>query len=150
MPNINNVAVVTGASRGAGRGIAIALGSHSCTVYVTGRSEKSSDSTLPGTIYETAEAVTAAGGLGIPVRVDHSEDEQVKALFEQVEREQGRLDILVNNACALDDDLTKPGNFWEKSLGIVNMLEVGLRSSYIASYYAAPIIEFSSITIIEI
>ncbi|WP_317930229.1 SDR family NAD(P)-dependent oxidoreductase [Halioxenophilus sp. WMMB6] len=139
MSNRPTVAVVTGASRGAGRGIAIALGSHGCTVYVTGRSEKPADSPLPGTIYETAEAVTAAGGKGIAVRVDHAVDEEVKALFEQVEREQGGLDILVNNACALDDDLTKPGNFWEKSLGIANMLEVGLRSSYVASYYAAPI-----------
>lgn len=133
------VAVVTGASRGAGRGIAIALGSHGCTVYVTGRSEKSTDSPLPGTIYETAEAVTAAGGKGIAVRVDHAVDEQVAALFAQVKQEQGKLDILVNNACALHDELTLPGNFWEKSLGIANMLDVGLRSSYVASYYAAPL-----------
>ncbi len=133
------VAVVTGASRGAGRGIAIALGSHGCTVYVTGRSEKPADASLPGTIYETAEAVTAAGGTGIAVRVDHGVDAEAKALFEQVEREQGRLDILVNNACALHDELTAPGNFWEKPLGIVDMLDVGLRSSYVASYYAAPL-----------
>jgi NAD(P)-dependent dehydrogenase (short-subunit alcohol dehydrogenase family) len=132
------VAVVTGASRGAGRGIAIALGQHGCTVYVTGRSERPNDSALPGTIYETAAAVTAAGGNGIALRVDHSRDEQVKALFEQVARDQGRLDILVNNACALHDQLTAPGNFWEKPLGIVDMLDVGLRSSYVASYYAAP------------
>lgn len=132
------IAVVTGASRGAGRGIAVALGSHGCTIYVTGRSEKAGDAALPGTIHETAEAVTAAGGVGIAVRVDHADDAQVKALFDRVEAEQGRLDILVNNACALHDDLTKPGNFWEKSLGIVGMLDVGLRSSYVASYYAAP------------
>ena len=68
------VAVVTGASRGAGRGIAIALGSHGCTVYVTGRSQKAGDAPLPGTIYETADAVTAAGGKGIAVRVDHADD----------------------------------------------------------------------------
>jgi NAD(P)-dependent dehydrogenase (short-subunit alcohol dehydrogenase family) len=132
------VAVVTGASRGAGRGIAIALGQHGCIVYVTGRSEKPDDSALPGTIYETAAAVTAAGGNGIAVRVDHGQDEQVRALFERVKREQGRLDILVNNACALHDQLTAPGNFWEKPLGIVDMLDVGLRSSYVASFYAAP------------
>ena len=133
------VAVVTGASRGAGRGIAVALGGHGCTVYVTGRSEKVGDATLPGTIYETAEAVTAAGGRGIAVRVDHADDDQVEALFERVGREQGRLDILVNNACALHDELTAPGNFWEKPLAIVDMLDVGLRSSYVASYYAAPL-----------
>src|ERR1700710_1503630 len=98
MPTNNTIAIVTGASRGAGRGIAIALGSHGCTVYVTGRSEKPGDAIMPGTIYETAEAVTAAGGKGIAVRVDHSDDAQVKALFEQVQREQGHIDILVNNA----------------------------------------------------
>lgn len=139
MPDQSPVAVVTGASRGAGRGIAVALGSHGCTVYVTGRSEKYGDSPLPGTIYETAERVTAAGGTGIAVRVDHAVDGEVHALFERVEREQGRLDILVNNACAIHDELTAPGHFWEKSLGIAGMLDVGLRSSYVASYYAAPL-----------
>ncbi len=138
MTNRFPVAVVTGASRGAGRGIAIALGSHGCTVYVTGRSEKAGDASLPGTIHETAAAVTAAGGKGIAVRVDHSIDAEVRGLFEQVRDEQGRLDILVNNACALNDALTLPGNFWEKPLAIVDMLDVGLRSSYVASYYAAP------------
>lgn len=92
------VAIVTGASRGAGRSIAIALGGHGCTVYVTGRSERSDDASLPGTIHETAAAVSAAGGQGIAVRVDHADDAQVEALFRQVESEQGRLDILVNNA----------------------------------------------------
>ena len=133
------IAIVTGASRGAGRGIAIALGSHGCTVYVTGRSEKPGDAIMPGTIYETAEAVTAAGGKGIAVRVDHSDDAQVKALFEQVQREQGRIDILVNNACAISTAINTLGNFWEKPLEIVDMLDVGLRSSYVASYLAAPI-----------
>jgi len=138
-PNDTPIAVVTGASRGAGRGIAIALGSHGCTVYVTGRSEQAGDHILPGTIHETARAVTEAGGKGVAVRVDHGNDEEVRALFAQVEREQGKLDILVNNACALHDDLTAPGNFWEKPLGIAAMLDVGLRSAYVASYYAAPL-----------
>jgi len=83
------VAIVTGASRGAGRGIAIALGSHGCTVYVTGRSERSGDASLPGTIHETAAAVTAAGGRGVAVRVDHADDAQVEALFKQVEATPG-------------------------------------------------------------
>lgn len=132
------IAVVTGASRGAGRGIAIALGSYGCTVYVTGRSEKAGDAPLAGTIHETAAAVTAAGGTGIAVRVDHGNDERVRALFAQVHSEQGRLDILVNNACALHDEMTSPKTFWEKPLEVVGMLDVGLRSSYVASYYAAP------------
>lgn len=133
------VAIVTGASRGAGRGIAIALGSHGATVYVTGRSQKAGDHALPGTIYETAEAVTAAGGKGIAVRCDHADDEQVKALFEQVMAEQGRLDILVNNAAAVHDELNAPGNFWEKPLKLADMIDVGIRSSYVASWLAAPV-----------
>ena len=139
MNQVKPIVVVTGASRGAGRGIAIALGSHGCTVYVTGRSEKPGDASLPGTIHETAAAVTAAGGRGIAVRVDHADDGQVRSLIEQVRDEQGRIDILVNNACALHDQLTAPGHFWEKPLEIVDMLDVGLRSGYIASFYAAPL-----------
>lgn len=133
------VAIVTGASRGAGRGIAIALGSHGCTVYVTGRSQHAGDHVLPGTIYETAEAVTAAGGKGIAVRCDHADDAQVAALFDQVMRDEGRLDILVNNAAAVHDELSHPGNFWEKPLKLGDMIDVGLRSGYVASWLAAPI-----------
>ncbi len=134
------VAIVTGASRGAGRGIAIGLGAHGCIVYVTGRSQAAGNSHMLGTIHETAAAVTAAGGKGIAVRVDHSNDAETKALIEQVEREQGRLDILVNNAAAICDELTTPGNFWEKPLKLADILDVGLRSSYVASYYAAPLL----------
>jgi len=138
MPEQPIIAVVTGASRGAGQGIATALGSHGCTVYVTGRSAKAGDATLAGTIHETAAAVTAAGGKGIAVRCDHADDAQVKALFDQVRSEQGRIDILVNNAAAVYDELTTPGNFWEKPLKLGDMINVGVRSSYVASWYAAP------------
>src|SRR5215207_9716382 len=100
------IAIVTGASRGAGRGIAVALGAHGCTVYVTGRSQKAGDHALPGTISETAEAVTAAGGKGIAVACDHGDDVQVAAMFDLVRAEQGRIDILVNNAAAIHDELT--------------------------------------------
>ena len=99
------VAVVTGASRGAGRGIALALGAHGYTVYVSGRSEADGDSDLPGTIHTTAREVSAAGGNGIAVACDHADDAQVAALFAQVKAEQGRLDLLVNNACAIPDEL---------------------------------------------
>jgi NAD(P)-dependent dehydrogenase (short-subunit alcohol dehydrogenase family) len=133
------IAIVTGASRGAGQGVAIGLGKKGCTVYVTGRSEKRGDSTLAGTIYETAEAVTAAGGKGIAVRCDHSDDAQVEALFAQVKAELGRLDILVNNAAAIYDELTTPGNFWEKPLKLADIINVGIRSSYVASWHAAQI-----------
>ncbi len=140
MSNEKPVAVVTGASRGAGRGIAIALGSHGCKVYVTGRSEKTGDAPLPGTIYETADAVTAAGGEGIAVRVDHGDPEQIKALFDKVGSEQGRLDILVNNAFAVHDEMMTPAPFWEKRLDQINMLDVGLYGTYTACYYAAPLL----------
>lgn len=132
------VAIVTGASRGAGRGIAVALGSHGCTVYVTGRSQKAGDAAMPGTIHATAEEVTAAGGKGIAVACDSSQDDQIKALIDQVITEQGRIDILVNNACAIYDELSMPGNFWEKPLKIADMIDVGVRSGFVTSWYAAP------------
>jgi NAD(P)-dependent dehydrogenase (short-subunit alcohol dehydrogenase family) len=131
------VAIVTGASRGAGRGIAIALGSHGCTVYVTGRTLNSGDHALSGTIGETAAAVTAAGGKGIAVRCDSADDAAVAALFEQVMAEHGRIDILVNNAAAIYDELNAPGNFWEKSLAMADIITVGIRSTYVASWHAA-------------
>jgi NAD(P)-dependent dehydrogenase (short-subunit alcohol dehydrogenase family) len=131
------IAIVTGASRGAGRGIAIGLGGHGCKVYVTGRSEKAGDHALPGTIYETADAVTAAGGQGIAVRCDHADDAQVEALFAQVVRERGRIDLLVNNAAAIYDELTTPGRFWEKPLKLGDIIDVGIRSTYVASWHAA-------------
>lgn len=133
------VAVVTGASRGAGLGIAHALGSHGCTVYVTGRTERSAESSLAGTIHETAALVTAAGGKGIAVRVDHADDEQVKALFQQIQREQGRVDILVNNAAVIRDEMMGPTKFWEEPIAVIDTLDVGLRSSYVATVYAAPL-----------
>jgi NAD(P)-dependent dehydrogenase (short-subunit alcohol dehydrogenase family) len=133
------VAVVTGASRGAGLGIAHALGSHGCVVYVTGRTEKPGESPLAGTIHETAELVTAAGGQGIPVHVDHADDEQTKALFEQVEREQGRLDILVNNAAIIRDEMMGRTRFWEEPVNVIDTLDVGLRSGYVATVFAAPL-----------
>lgn len=131
--------MVTGASRGAGAGIAHALGSHGCTVYVTGRTEKTDPAALPGTIHETAERVTAAGGKGIAVRVDHADDDQVKALFEQIEREQGRVDILVNNAAIIRDEMMGRTKFWEEPLSVMDTLNVGLRSSYVATVYATPL-----------
>ena len=133
------VAVVTGASRGAGRGIARALGEQGYRVYVTGRTLNEGDADLPGTIGSAADAVSAAGGEGIALRVDHASAEQIAALFAQVQRESGRLDILVNNATALHDDLVKPGAFWEKSPDLVGILDVGLRSAYLASWHAAQV-----------
>jgi NAD(P)-dependent dehydrogenase (short-subunit alcohol dehydrogenase family) len=141
----SQVAVVTGASRGVGKGIAIALGAAGMTVYLSGRSATQSSSQLrgkplPGSLAETAEAVTRAGGKGIAVPCDHRDDEQVRELFARVEREQGRLDLLVNNAAFLHENLIDPGPFWEKPLELVDILDVGLRSAYVASYHAAKLL----------
>lgn len=132
------VAVVTGASRGAGAGIAHALGMHGCTVYVTGRTVNPGG-TQAGTIGETADKVTAAGGQGIPVCVDHGDDEQVATFFEQVARDHGRIDILVNNAAIIRDEMMGCTKFWEEPLTVIDTLDVGLRSSYVATVYAAPL-----------
>ena len=137
------VAVVTGASRGIGKGIALALAEQGATVYVTGRTTLPGSHPLPGTVGETAAACTArgtgTGGSGLAVAVDHGDDDAVAALFARVEREQGRLDILVNNAFSLPDDLTEPEPFWVKPLSNWEMVEVGVRSSFVAARHAARI-----------
>lgn len=135
---MDRVAVVTGASRGAGKGIALALGETGATVYVTGRTRSEGD--LPGTVFATAKEIDDRGGTGIPVICDHSDDAQVKALFDQVERDHATLDILVNNAFTIPDGLTDKGPFWEKPLALQTMFDVGMRSAYVATYYAAPLL----------
>ncbi|WP_309674182.1 SDR family NAD(P)-dependent oxidoreductase [Pseudomonas sp.] len=142
---LKQVAVVTGASRGVGQGIALALGAAGMTVFVTGRSPETGGSNLyghalRGSLEDTAAAITAAGGRGIAVVCDHADDAQVQALFARVEKECGQLDLLVNNAAFIHDQLIEPGPFWEKPLDLVRILDVGLRSAYIASYHAAPLL----------
>lgn len=133
------VAVVTGASRGAGRGIALVLGEEGATVYVTGRStgERGTTEQLPGTVDETAQAVRDRGGLGIAVRCDHTSVEEVEALFDRVRREQGRLDLLVNNVWGGYEQYevgefdapfwAQPLRHWE------GMFVAGVRAHFIAS-----------------
>jgi NAD(P)-dependent dehydrogenase (short-subunit alcohol dehydrogenase family) len=133
------VAVVTGASRGIGKGIALALGAEGATVYVTGRTVASGSHPLPGTVGETAKEVDRRGGKGVALKIDHAVDGEVAALFEQVRAEQGRLDILVNNAFALPEDLIEPKPFWEKPLSNWEMVDVGVRSNFVAAWHAAKI-----------
>jgi NAD(P)-dependent dehydrogenase (short-subunit alcohol dehydrogenase family) len=135
------VAVVTGASRGIGRGIALELGVAGATVYVTGRTVKPGVAALPGTIGETAEQVSKLGGRGIPVQVDHGDDAQIAALFARVAREQGgRLDILVNNVFKVPDPPVWSGSFWEHPISIWDdQVGIGLRAHYVASVHGAPL-----------
>lgn len=133
------VVVVTGASRGIGKGMALALGQEGATVYVTGRTITAGEHPLPGTVGETAAEVTERGGKGVAVQVDHAKDEQVAALFEQVRRDEGRLDLLINNAFSLPEDLTDKKPFWEKPLSNWDMIDVGLRSNFTAAWHAAKI-----------
>ncbi|MDE2597362.1 MAG: SDR family NAD(P)-dependent oxidoreductase [Sphingomonadales bacterium] len=139
------IALVTGASRGAGAGIARGFGEMGYTVYVTGRTVTPGDargwdgSVLPGTVAETAQEVTRLGGKGIAVVCDHGDDAQVAALFEQIMAEQGQLDVLVNNAAYMHHQLIQPLPFWEKELDAQKIIDVGLRSAYVASWQAAKI-----------
>jgi NAD(P)-dependent dehydrogenase (short-subunit alcohol dehydrogenase family) len=125
------IAVVTGASRGAGRGIAHALGAAGWRVYLTGRTDG---------LTAAAREVAAAGGEGIAVQTDHADDASVAELFARVSDDNDHLDLLVNNAAAISDALTNPAPFWEKPLELADVLDVGLRSAYVASWYAAPLL----------
>lgn len=134
------VAVVTGASRGIGKGVALALGDAGATVYVTGRTLTEGDAPLPGTIGATAQEVTVRGGQGIAVRCDHAQDQDVQALFDKVKQEQGHLDILVNNVFALPSGPLFQTPFWEQPLSMWDtQFQVGLRSHYVASVYGVPL-----------
>ena len=134
------ITVVTGASRGAGKGIAIALGAAGATVYVTGRSTSGAESPVGGSVAATAQAVTEAGGRGVAVTLDHADDAAVRELFQRIGREHGRLDILVNNAAYLVDAPDPKAPFWEKPLAAADLITIGLRSHFVASYYAAPLL----------
>ncbi len=150
------IVIVTGASRGAGRGIAVELGAAGATVYVTGRSvrgepagtygrflEGAGLSAMPGTLEDTAAEVEAAGGRGIPVRCDHTDPAQVRDLVARVEREHGRLDVLVNNAWGGHETFTLASlsaPFWEQPLDHwESMFDHGVRNHVIACHEAAPL-----------
>lgn len=142
----NRIALVTGASRGVGKGVALGLGEAGATVYITGRTVELGNGPkgLSGTIQKTAEAVNRLGGVGIPVRCDHTDDHQVEALFEKIDREQNKLDLLVN--CAWggyermfeDNEFTWPYPFWMQPVWRWDaMFNAGVRAHYVASTLAA-------------
>ncbi|MDR2988593.1 MAG: SDR family NAD(P)-dependent oxidoreductase [Nocardiopsaceae bacterium] len=139
----DKVALVTGASRGAGKGIALVLGERGATVYVTGRSVRGQPTTLgrPGTIEDTAEEVTARGGTGIAIHCDHTDDRQADEVFRRIAAEQGRIDLLVNNAwsgyeISPDSDLS----FWDIEWRHWDLMFTGgLRAAAYASRLAAPL-----------
>ncbi|CAN7456030.1 SDR family NAD(P)-dependent oxidoreductase [Phenylobacterium sp. LjRoot225] len=127
------VVLVTGASRGLGRGIARQFGRLGATVYLTSRP------TSGAQLAEAAAEVTAGGGKGVAVPLDQHDPAAVEALFNGIRDETGRLDILVNNAAAVAPELGRPGVFWEKPLALGDMIEIGLHTNYIAAYFAAPL-----------
>jgi NAD(P)-dependent dehydrogenase (short-subunit alcohol dehydrogenase family) len=134
------VALVTGATRGIGRGCALELGAAGATVYATGRTLREGSAALPGSLESTAEEVRRLGGSCVALPCDHADDAAVEALFERVAREAGRLDLLVNNAFRVSASLDPRRPFWETPISHWDdMIDVGTRSAYVASVYAARI-----------
>jgi NAD(P)-dependent dehydrogenase (short-subunit alcohol dehydrogenase family) len=131
------IAVVTGASRGIGKGIAVALGEQGCTVYVTGRTTGEGERTID----TTARLVTEAGGEGRPVRCDHGADADIEALFRRIAAEVDHVDVLVNNVYKIPDPPAWGGGFWDHPLQIWDdQVGIGLRAHYVASWHAAPLL----------
>ncbi|MEY2943526.1 MAG: hypothetical protein RLY97_1540 [Pseudomonadota bacterium] len=133
------VAVITGASRGIGKGIACVLAEQGATVYVTARTVNAGGHALPGSIAETVAEVEKRGGKAIGVALDLLDDAAIAALFAQVQSEQRRLDILVNNAMAIPQEMTERKPFWEKSLANWEICDTGLRAAFVAAHHAAKI-----------
>ncbi|MDT0576335.1 SDR family NAD(P)-dependent oxidoreductase [Croceicoccus sp. F390] len=126
------IAVVTGATRGLGRGIAREFGAKGATVVVTGRNETE--------LADVSAEIAERGGKPLAIACDHSDDELVADAFARIKQEAGGIDILVNNAAAVHaTDLMTPGGFWEKPLHLADMIDVGLRSNYVAAWHAAPL-----------
>lgn len=142
-PNLTGrVALVAGATRGAGRGIAVELGAAGATVYVTGRTTARSQSPLrrPETIDETADLVSRAGGTGIPVQADHCDASQVRSLIERISRDHGRLDLLVNDIWGGDPLTQWDTPFWEHDLGNgLALVRGAVETHIITSWHAAPL-----------
>jgi NAD(P)-dependent dehydrogenase (short-subunit alcohol dehydrogenase family) len=134
------VALVTGASRGIGKGVACALAEQGATVYVTGRTVEAGGHALPGSLEETVADVNARGGRGVAVAMDLLDDAQIAAVFDRVRRDEGRLDLLVNNAMAIPDSMTQRIGFWDKPLADEwQIWDTGVRAAFVAAWHAARI-----------
>jgi NAD(P)-dependent dehydrogenase (short-subunit alcohol dehydrogenase family) len=138
------IALVSGSSRGVGAGIARALGEAGCVVYVTGRSAKGQSGSLPGTIEETADAVTKAGGQGIAVRCDHRDEKQLAELMAKIGRDHRRIDILVNNAWAGYEHNAGDGSFAQPFMALptsywTDMFDGGLKPTLLTTKHARPL-----------
>jgi len=128
------IAVVTGASRGIGKGVAIALGEQGCTVYVTGRTTGDGERTID----TTARLVTEAGGEGRAIQCDHGDDAQIEALFKRIGEEVDRIDILVNNVYKIPNPPAWGGGYWDHPIQVWDdQVGIGLRAHYVASWHAA-------------
>lgn len=142
-PLAGQIAVVTGSSRGIGRGIAVGLGEAGATVYITGRSTGDG----PLTIDTTAAMVDEAGGVGVPVATDFFSDDDIAALYQRIEADHGRLDIHVNNAFKIPNPPVWGGKFWEHPIQVWDdQVGIGLRSAYVASVHAAKLMMASEDT----
>lgn len=130
--------IVTGATRGVGRGCAVELAAQGAHVYITGRTVREGDSRWPGSLESTIAEAEALGGRIDGIVCDHRNDAQVRAVFERVVAECGRLDMLVNNAFLIPDDMDPNAPFWESSLDCWDdMHQVGARSAYVGTWNAA-------------
>ncbi len=133
-------AIVTGATRGVGRGCAVELAAQGATVFITGRTQHEGDSQWPGSLESTIEEAAELGGRVEGIVCDHRDDDQVRHVFERAHKDAGRLDLLVNNAFLIPDDMDPNAPFWESELDCWDdMHQVGARSAYVGTWLAAPI-----------
>jgi dehydrogenase/reductase SDR family protein 1 len=134
------IALVTGGSRGVGKGAAIGLAEAGATVIVTARTRSSGGSEWPGSLDETIAAINQAGGKGVGLLCDHADDDSVRDVFDVIRRDYGRLDVLVNNVFAAPNVMPVNVPFWQVPVSLWDTLHrVGLRSHFVASQFAVPL-----------
>ena len=139
-PLEGRIVVVTGATRGVGRGVAVELAAQGALVYATGRTAREGESRWPGSLESTIAEAASLGGEVEGVLCDHRDDEQVRAVFDRVVASHGRVDLLVNNAFLIPDEMDPAAPFWETSIDCWDdMHQVGARSAYVGTWMAAPI-----------